>query len=184
MQATLEETGRHTVRLNIEIPAEELSRDLAKTYRKVAGEVRIPGFRRGKVPRQIIDARIGREQVLHEFVDDFVPHYYLQAVREHDLAPITDPQIDLDPAELREGAPLRFSATVEVRPRVVLEPEQYRGIRVEAPPTEPREVEIDEFIDRLRDRFAELEVVSRPARKGDYVLADVRAHINDREIPE
>jgi trigger factor len=184
MQATLEETGKHTVRLNIEVPAEEFSRDLAKTYRKVAGEVRVPGFRKGKVPRQIIDARIGRDHILHEFVDDFVPTYYLQAIREHQLAPIAEPEIDLDPERLEEGHPLRFTATVEIRPRLELEPEHYRGIHVDAPATEPREVEIDEFIDQLRERFAELEVVSRPARKGDYVLADVRAHVHDREIPE
>ena len=184
MQTTLEETDRHVVKLAIEVPPEEFARDLDKAYRKVAGQVRIPGFRKGKVPKQIIDARIGREHVLHEFVEEFVPAYYLSAIREHDLAPISDPEIDLDPEELRDGEPLRFTATVEVRPRLSLEPEQYRGIHVEAPSTEPRELEIDEFVDRLRERFAELEVIGRPAQRGDYVLADVRAYVNDKEIPE
>lgn len=184
MHATVEETGKHVVRLSVEIPPEEVSRDLARAYRKVAGEVRIPGFRKGKVPRQVIDARVGRDAVYHEFVDEFLPAYYVRAVREHDLAPIADPEIDIDGHEIKDGEPFRFTATVEVRPRLTLEPERYQGVQVEAPPTEPRELEIDEYLDRLRERFAELEVVSRPAQKADYVLVDVRAHVHDREIPE
>jgi trigger factor len=182
MQTTLEETDKHVVRLSVEVSPDEFSRDLDKAYRKVAGEVRIPGFRKGKVPKQIIDARVGREAVLQEFVKDFLPTYYVRALREHDLAPIAEPDIDLE--SLEDGSPLRFIATVEIRPRLSLEPEQYRGVQVETPPTEPTEVEIDEYLDRLRDRFAELEVVSRPARKGDFVLADVRASVHGEEVPE
>jgi trigger factor len=182
MQTTLEETDKHVVRLSVEVSPDEFSRDLDKAYRKVAGEVRIPGFRKGKVPKQIIDARVGREAVLQEFVKDFLPTYYVRALREHDLAPIAEPDIDLE--SLEDGSPLRFTATVEIRPRLSLEPEQYRGVQVETPPADPTEVEIDEYLDRLRDRFAELEVVSRPARKGDYVLADVRASVHGEEIPE
>jgi trigger factor len=184
MQTTLEETDRHVVRLAIEVAPDEFARDLDRAYRKVAGEVRIPGFRKGKVPKQIIDARVGREVVLEEFVHEFVPTYYFQAIREHELAPIGEPEIDLAPADVEPGKPLRFTATVEVRPRLTLAPEDYRGIHVDAPPTEPRELEIDEFLDRYRERFAELEAVSRPARPGDYVLADVRATVHDQEIPE
>jgi trigger factor len=184
MQATLEETDRHVVRLDIEIPPEEFARDLDKAYRRVGSKVKVPGFRKGKVPKQIIDARMGREAVLEEFVQQFVPQYYAQAVREHELAPISDPEITVDTDDIKDGEPLRFTATVEVRPRLTLTPEQYRGIEIEAPSTEPRELEVDEFVDRLRERFAELEVISRPAQKGDYVLADVRASVHNREIPE
>jgi trigger factor len=184
MQTTLEETDKHVVRLSVEISADEYASDLDRAYRKLAGSVRVPGFRKGKVPRQVIDARIGRDAVFHEFVEGSIPTYYARALREHDLAPITEPEIDITEHGLREGEPFRFTATVEIRPRLTLEPEQYKGVHVEAPSTEPRELEIDEYLDHLRDRFAELEVVSRPARKGDYVLADVRAHVHDQEIPE
>ncbi len=182
MQTTVEETDRHIVRLQVEVPPEEFAQDLDRTYRKLAQDVRIPGFRKGKVPRQIIDARVGRDHVMHQFVDEFLPTYYVRALREHDLAPIADPEIDLDPLEA--GQSLKFTATVEVRPRLTLEPEQYKGMHVEAPDPEPREIEIDEYIDQLRERFAELEVVERPAQKGDYVLADVRASVHGKEIPE
>jgi trigger factor len=184
MHTTVEETGKHVVRLSVEVTPDEVAHDLDRAYRKVAAEVKIPGFRKGKVPRKVIDARIGRDAVYHEFVEEFLPAYYVRAVRERDLAPIADPEIDIDGHEIRDGQPFRFTATVEVRPRLTLEPDQYRGIQVEAPAPEPRELEIDEYLDRLRERFAELDVVSRPAQKGDYVLADVRAYVHDREIPE
>jgi trigger factor len=182
MQTTVEEKDQHVVRLQVEVPPEEFAQDLDRTYRKLAQDVRIPGFRKGKVPRQIIDARVGREHVLHQFVDEFLPTYYVRALREHDLAPIADPEIDLD--QLEAGQSLKFTATVEVRPRLTLEPERYKGVHVDAPDPEPREIEIDEYIDHLRERFAELEVVERPAQKGDYVLADVRASVHGKEVPE
>jgi trigger factor len=182
MQTTVEETDKHVIRLQVEVPPEEFATDLDRTYRKLAQEVRIPGFRKGKVPRQIIDARVGRDHVIHEFVDEFLPTYYVRALREHDLAPIADPEIDLDPPEA--GQSLKFTATVEVRPRLTLEPDHYKGVHVDAPDPEPRELEIDEYIDHLRERFAELEVVERPAQRGDYVLADVRAAVHGTEIPE
>src|SRR2546421_3610252 len=182
MQITVEETDKHVVRLTVEVPPEEFERDLDRAYRKVAGQVKIPGFRKGKVPKKIIDARVGREHVLEEFIKDSVPAYYVRALQEQELAHIADPEIDLD--RLEDGHPLRFTATVEVRPRLTLAAEQYRGLQVEAPSTEPRELEIDEYVDHLRERFAELEVVSRPAQKGDYVLADVRASVHGQEVPE
>lgn len=182
MQSTLEETDKHVVRLSVEVPPEEFKKDLDRAYRKVAGKVRIPGFRRGKAPKPIIDRMVGREAVLDEFVKDSLPAYYVRALREHDLVPIADPEIDL--GELEEGRPLTFTATVEVRPRLTLEPERYRGLEVTVPAAEPTDEEVDGYVERLRERFAELETVERPAARGDYALADVRAHVHDREIPE
>lgn len=182
METAVEETAKHTVKLTIEVPPEEFGRELEGAYRTVAQHVKIPGFRRGKAPRQIIDARVGRAHVMEEFVRSALPTYYLQAIRENDLAPIGDPDIELD--QLDDGKALRFTATVEVRPRLHLAPEQYKGVRVEEPSVEPAEREVEEYVDSLRERFAELDVVSRPARKGDYVLADVRAYQHDTEIPE
>ncbi len=184
MQTTVEETAKHTVKLSVEVPPEEFAQDLDRAYRKVAGEIRIPGFRKGHVPKQVIDARVGRDAVFHEFVEEFLPRYYVKALREHDLAPIADPEFDIGDHDIQAGRPFRFTATVEVRPRLSLSPEDYAGIRVDAPETEPSERELDEYIDHLRDRFAELEPVSRAARPGDYVLADVRATVHGEEVPE
>ncbi len=180
MQTTIEETDRHTIKLTVEVPPEEFGKDLDRAYRKIAQQVRVPGFRKGKVPRKVIDAQIGREAVIEEFLGDAVPTYYRAAVREHELAPIADPDISMEQVE--EGKPLVFTATVEVRPRLTVE--EYKGIRVERPSVEVANREVDELVDRLRERFAELEVVAHPARTGDYVVADLRASVHGDEIPE
>jgi trigger factor len=182
MQSTVEETRKHTVKLTIEVPEEEFAKDLARAYRKISQQVRIPGFRKGKVPRRIIDAQIGREAVLEEFLSDAVPSYYNEAVREQELAPITDPDISLDQVE--EGKPLVFSAEVEVRPRLELDAEDYSRIRVTRPSVEVSDEEVDDLLGRIRDRFAELETVARPAAEGDHVVADVRASVHGEEVPE
>lgn len=182
MQTTVEETDKHKVRLTVEVAPEEFGKDLDRAYRKIAQEVRIPGFRKGRVPKKIIDAQIGRETVLGEFLERSVPTYYRDALREKDLAPITEPDIDVE--QLEEGKPLVFTATVEVRPRLRLEGSEYRGIEVERPRVEVADAEVDRMVDSLRERFAELEPVARPARSGDYVVMDLRATVHDQEVPE
>lgn len=182
MQTTVEETAKHTVKLTVEVPVEEFSKDLDRAYRSIANQVKIPGFRKGKVPRQIIDAQIGRDVVMEEFLSSAVPTYFRDAVREEDLAPIADPEIELEQAE--EDKPLIFTAVVEVRPRLELTQDDYRGVKVERPSVEVGDEEIDEWIERLRERFAELEPVSRPIQEADFVTVDLRATVNDDEVPE
>jgi trigger factor len=182
MESSVQEAGKHSVTVTVEVPADEFAKDLDRAYRRIGQQVKVPGFRKGKVPRRIIDAQIGREAVLQEFMEDSLPTYYSRAVREHELAPITDPDIDVETVE--EGSPLVFTATVEVRPRLTLD--DWRDVvrSVDRPPAEVTERDVDEFIDRLRERFAEVEAVGHPARRGDYVVADIRASIHDEEVPE
>src|SRR5919197_419438 len=139
MQSTVEETGRHSVKITVEVPPDQFAKDLERAYRRIAQQIRVPGFRKGKVPRSIIDAQLGREAVLDEFVHDTVPSYYAQAVRENDLAPISDPDVSVEQAE--EGKPLIFTATMEVRPRLTLE--DYKGIVVPQPSTEVTDRDVD-----------------------------------------
>ncbi|MFB3738620.1 MAG: trigger factor [Candidatus Velamenicoccus archaeovorus] len=182
MQTTVEQTDRHKVKLTVEIPADRFGKDLDRTYRKVAQQVRVPGFRKGKVPRRIIDAQLGKDAVLGEFLEDTVPEYYREALRDNELAPIADPDIELE--QFEEGKDLVFTATVEVRPRLELEERDYRGLRVERPSTEVTDADVDEMVDRLRERFAELEPVAHPVRSGDYVVIDLRATVHGQEVPE
>ena len=182
MQTTLEETDKHTVKLTVEIPPDEVDKDLDRAYRKIAQQVKIPGFRKGKVPKQVIDAQFGHEAVLGEFIEESVPTYYRDALREHDLAPITEPDIEL--GDVEEGKPLVFTAVVEVRPRLKLEESDYKGVKVERPKVEITEDEVERYLDSLRERFAELETVSRAAREGDYIVLDLHAAVHGEEIPE
>src|SRR5262245_2873935 len=182
MQSTVEESGRHPVVLAVEVRPEEFARDRDRAYRRISQQIKIPGFRKGHVPRQIIDAQIGRDAVMAEFIEDAIPQYYSKAVREHELAPIADPEINLEKTD--EGEPLVFSATVEVRPR--LEIDDWREVVdcVEEPDPTVTDEDVDQFVDRLRDRFAEVETVAHPAHRGDYVLADIRGSVHGEEVPE
>jgi len=171
MQTTVENTEKHTVKLTVEIPPDEYSKELDATYRSIANQVKVPGFRKGKVPKKIIDAQIGRDVVREEFLSSSVPSYFRDAVREEDLAPISDPEIQLEQVE--DDKPLIFTATVEVRPRLEFAQDDYAGLKVERPATQVTDEDIDEWIDRLRERFAELEPADRPVRVEDFVTVDV-----------
>ena len=173
MQTTVENTAKHTVKLTIEVPVEEYTKDLDSAYRSVANQVKIPGFRKGKVPKPIIDTQVGRDVVHEEFLNAAVPQYYRRAISDEDLAPITDPEIDLETFE--DTAPLVFTAVVEVRPRLELTEEDYTGVKVEAPDTAVSDEEIDDWIERLRERFAELEPADRPVIDKDFVTVDIKA---------
>jgi trigger factor len=173
MQTTIENTDTHVVKLTIEVPADEYEPQMTRAYRSIANQVKIPGFRKGKVPNRVIDAQVGHEVVRDEFLQHSVPDYYRQALTEHDLAPIADPEIDLD--EFADDAPLKFTAVVEVRPRLDFSPEDYTGLQIERPSTEVSEQEVDEWVERLRERFAELEPADRPVASGDFVTIDVKA---------
>ena len=171
METTVETTEPHTVKLTIEVPEDEFGKDLDRTYRAIANQIKIPGFRKGKVPKQIIDTQIGQDAIFEEFVNSSVPAYFRQAVADEDLAPITDPDIDVQ--QLEPGKPFVFSATVEVRPRLSFEESDYTGIKVTKPTVEVTEQEIDDWIERLRERFSELEPVGRPLQQGDFVTVDL-----------
>jgi trigger factor len=171
MQTTVETTEPHTVKLTIEVPEDEFGKDLDRTYRAIANQIKIPGFRKGKVPKQIIDTQIGQDAIFEEFVNSSVPAYFRKAVADEDLAPITDPDIDVQ--QLEPGKPFVFSATVEVRPRLSFEGSDYTGIKVTKPSVEVTEQEIDDWIERLRERFSELEPVGRPVQESDFVTVDL-----------
>jgi trigger factor len=173
METTVERTAEHTVKLTIEVPSDQVAEDLDKTYRAIAREVKIPGFRPGKAPRPIIDAQVGADVVLEEFVNSSVPTYFRSAVTDEDLAPIGDPEVDVE--QLEPGKPFIFTATVEVRPRLELTDDDYKGIEVERPATEVSDDEVDAWVERLRRQFAELEPVERAAQDGDFVTINVTA---------
>jgi trigger factor len=171
MQTTVEATDTHTVKLTIEVPADRFEQDLDRTYRAIAREIKIPGFRPGKAPNRVIDTHVGRDIVLEEFVSSTVPTYFRESVTEEDLAPIGNPDVDVE--QLEAGKPFVFTATVEVRPRIDLQPGDYQGVKVERPDPTPSDEEVDAWVERLRRQFAELEPADRAVRTEDYVTANI-----------
>jgi len=171
METTVETTAPHTVKLTVEAPADEFGKEPDRTYRAIANEIKIPRFRKGKGHRQIIDTQIGRETVLDQFVSSSVPGYFRKAVAEEDLAPITEPDVDVQ--QIEPGKPFVFTATVEVRPRLSFEEADYSGLKVTKPSMVVSDDEVDEWLERLRERFSELEPVGRPIQEGDFATIDL-----------
>ncbi len=171
MQTTVERTAEHTVKLTIEVPADRFAKDLDRTYRAIAREVKIPGFRPGKAPKPIIDAQVGQDVVLDEFVQASVPAYYRDAVTDEDLAPIGEPDVDVE--QMEPGKPFIFTAVVEVRPRLEFTEADYTGVSATKPAVEVGDEEVAQWVERLQRQFGELEPVERPVIEGDFVTANV-----------
>jgi trigger factor len=157
------------VKLSVEVDEDEFDEAITAAYRKIAREVRIPGFRPGKAPRKVLERRlgsqVGREQALH----DSLPEYYARALDEHEVDAIDSPEIDITSGQ--EDGAVAFDAVVEVRPEVQVP--GYGGLRVELERPEADEEEIEAQIDRMRQVQATFADVDRPARDEDAVTIDI-----------
>jgi trigger factor len=169
MKAVLETLEGNKVKLSIEVDEQEFEKDVDAAFRKIAREVRVPGFRPGRAPRRILEARFGKEAGRSEALRDAVPVYYTQAVREHEVDVVSPPELDITAGE--ESGPVSFDAVVEVRPEIQLP--GYGGLRVTIPSPVPTDAEIDGQVDRLRGNFGELVDVDRPAHTGDFVTINL-----------
>ncbi len=179
MRSTSEALEGNRVKLTVEIDEEELRGAVDETIRRLQKEVAVPGFRPGKVPRRLLEVRLGAQAIRAEVIRHALPDYYAQAVEEADIDTIAAPEIDITSGE--EAGALAFDAVVEVRPKVSIA--GYEGLVVTIPSFEPTELEIAARLDRLREQFAELSEVERPARDGDLVTVDVHG-VRDGEVAE
>ena len=178
MKAIVEPLEGNKVKLSIEVDEQEFEKALDQAFRKIAREVRIPGFRPGKAPRRILEARIGTEAARTEALRDSLPDYYAKALRDQDIDAIAPPEIDITGGE--ESGPVQFDAVIEVRPQISVP--GYAGLRVTVPNPEVSDTELDAQVDRLRGNFGTLETVSRPARDGDYLTVDMKAEQGDEVL--
>ena len=169
MKTTVAPLEGNKVKLSVEVDEHEFDKAINAAYRKIAREVRIPGFRPGKAPRKVLErrlgAQVGREQALH----DALPEYYAQAITDNDVDAIDAPDIDITAGE--EEGPVAFDAVVEVRP--VVQVPGYGGLRVEIPRPEMADDEVGAQIDRMREVQATFADVDRPAVEGDAVTIDI-----------
>jgi trigger factor len=179
VKSTVETLSPTRVRLAIEVPFVELEPSLRKAYREIAQQVNVPGFRRGKVPAVVIDQRIGRGAVLNEAVQEAIPQNFLAAVREHDVKTIGRPEVEI--TEISDGDKLAFTAEVDVRPPINLP--DLSTVEVVVDEARIDESEVDEQVNGLRERFATLKTVERPAQNGDYVQLDLAATVDGEEVP-
>jgi trigger factor len=165
------------VRLEIEVPADEVDRHFETAYRHLAARTRVPGFRPGKAPRAVLERYVGREAVLAEAVEHLVDAGYDAAVVQADLIPIDQPEVDIDPAAVREGDPVTFAATVAVRPTVTLGAYTDYPFGLEIPPVTDEDVE--QVVTELRDQQATLRPVDdRGVEQGDLVAVSFQGTID------
>lgn len=179
MKSTVEQLSPTRVRINVEVPFAELEPDFQRAYKELAKQVRLPGFRPGKAPAKLLEARIGREAMLDQIVNDALPSRYGQAVAESDVQPLGRPNIEVTKKEY--GQDLQFTAEVDIRPKI--SPPDLSALTVSVGPIEIGEDDVDAELQSLRTRFGTLTAVDRPVAVGDVVSIDLSATVDGEDIP-
>src|SRR5262245_39685894 len=166
------------VKLSVEVDEAEFDKDIDAAFRKIAREVRLPGFRAGKAPRRVLEARIGIAPAREQALRDSIPQYLAKAVREHDVDLIASPEVEITSGE--EEGPVGFDATCEVRPEVTVP--GYDGLRVELPAPAASDAEVEEAVQAQLRRHGQLADVERPAARGDHVTLDLNATRDGEDV--
>lgn len=179
MKSTVEQLSPTRVRINVEVPFSELEPDFQRAYKELARQVRLPGFRPGKAPAKLLEARFGREAMLDQVVSEALPARYGQAVAESEVHPLGQPEIEVTKKEY--GEELAFTAEVDVRPKLTL-PDP-GALKVSVDPIEVSDEDVDAELQSLRARFGTLTGVDRPVADGDFVSIDLSATIDGEEVP-
>ena len=179
MQSAVETLSPTRVRLTVDVPFEELKAELDSAYKKIGAQVRVQGFRPGKVPPRILDQRVGRGVVLEEAIQEALPRLYSEAVSETGVAPVGRPEVDV--TKLEDGQELTFTAEVDVRPE--FEIPAFDGLSVSVADAVVSDEDVTKQVDELRERFASLNPVERAAAAGDYVTLDLAATVDGAEVP-
>lgn len=180
MKSTVEKLSPTRVRINVEVPFTELQPDFDRAYKQLAKQVRLPGFRPGRAPAKLLEARLGRGAVLQQVVNDVLPGRYSEAVTTTELRPLGEPDIEV--TKIEDGDELVFTAEVDVRPDIELPDLGALKITVDA--IEVDDSDVDAELEALRARFGTLKGVDRPAQTGDFVSIDLSAAIGGEDIPE
>lgn len=182
MKSAVENLTPTRVKLNVEVPFEELKPSIAEAYKTVASQIQVPGFRKGKVPSKLIDQRVGRGYVLETAINEGLNGWYQAAVQETGIRPLSRPEVEITevPDPSATDGELKFHAEVDVRPEIELP--DYSGIKVEVAAAESADADVDKAMDELRGRFGTLKNVDRPAADGDFLTIDIAASIDGAEV--
>jgi trigger factor len=179
VKSAVETLSPTRAKLTVEVPFEELKPSLDAAYKKIAQQINIPGFRRGKVPPMVIDRQVGRGAVLDEAINEVLPAKYVEALEANDLQPLAQPEIEV--TKFEDNETLEFTAEVDIRPQIELP--SYEGIEAQVDDLQVDDSDVEEQVQALRERFATLSDVERPAAEGDFVVLDLKA-LKDGEVLE
>jgi trigger factor len=180
LKSTVEQLSPTRVRINVEVPFDELKPSFDRAYRKLAKQVRIPGFRPGKAPARVLESRLGRGVVLDEVVNEAIPAKYLEAVNGDEIRTLGRPDIEV--TKIEDGDSLAFSAEVDVRPDITVP--AFGELSVSVDDIEIQDSDVDTQLDELRARFGTLTGVERPVRSGDFVVIDLSATVDGEPVED
>jgi trigger factor len=180
VKSTVEQLSPTRVRINVEVPFKELKPDFDRAYKELAKQIRLPGFRPGKAPAKLLEARVGREALLDQVINEALPSRYGQAVTDSDVKPLGQPEIEVTKREY--GEELVFTAEVDVRPEFTLP--DLSALKITVDPIDISDEDVDGELQSLRARFGTLTGVERPAASGDFVSIDLSATIGGEDVPE
>ena len=182
MQSTIDKLGPTRVKLVLSVTPEELRPSIDRAYGRIAEQMAIPGFRKGKVPPPIIDQRVGRDEVLTHAINEGLDGFFRQAIEEHSLRTLGRPEADITerPSEKDFSGNLLVSIEVDVRPEITLP--KFTSIALAVDAVETTDADIEKELDALRTRFGTLVTVDRPATTGDFVQIDLVAKIDGNEV--
>jgi trigger factor len=176
METTVKELPDSRVRVDVDVDPKDVEGSIARTAEQLGRDMKLPGFRQGKVPAEMVVQRLGRQTVLTQALESSLGDWYERAMLESGVNPVGDPKLDLSDLP-EEGKPLKFSIEVAVRPSAELG--EYKGLEVGRAEPEVPEEAVETEINRLREGFARLNPVERPAKQGDVVLIDYVGKIDD-----
>lgn len=179
MKSSVEQLSPTRVRIKVEVPFAELEPDFQRAYKELAKQVRLPGFRPGRAPVKLLEARFGREAMLDQIVNDAVPSRYGQALAESEIQPLGRPDIEVTQKEY--GQDLAFTAEVDVRPEIALP--DLTGLSVSVDAIEATDDEVNAELESLRARFGTLTGVERPVATGDFISIDLSAAVDGEDVP-
>ena len=180
MKSTVEKLSPTRVRINVEVPFTELEPEIDKAFKQLAKQVRLPGFRPGKAPRKLLEARVGRGAVLEQVVNDALPGRYSEAITAESLQPLGQPEIEI--TKLEDNEELVFTAEVDIRPEIDLPDFSALTLTVDA--IEIDDDDVNAELESLQKRFGTLTGVERAAETGDFVSIDLSATVNGEDVPE
>ena len=180
MKSTVEQLSPTRVKINVEVPFSELQPDFERAYKELARQVRLPGFRPGKAPAKLLEARIGRGAVLEQVVNDVLPKRYSEAVSTSDVQPLGQPEIEI--TKIEDGEELVFTAEVDVRPKIELP--DLAALEITVDPVEVTDEDVTTELEALQARFGSLTDVERAAQENDVVSIDLSATVDGEPVPE
>ncbi len=178
MKSAVETLSPTRVRISIDLDFKDLEPHVATAYQTLSQQVSIPGFRKGKVPRQLIDQRVGRGAVLNEAINTALPEFYSQAARENEVLVVGRPNVDIK--ELKDNEIVKFEVEVDVRPEIKLP--DFSEIELSVPDVELSEKDVEDQVEALRIRFGTLVTIEKDAASGDFVTIDLVAKIEGKEV--